>query len=243
MQNSNRSRRLVAAAIVASATLSLSNLADAALSVKLENGGSIFTCADNAACDSANETGNLVLTNQAIGGYLFNLTIAISKPVTGTDVSPQIQLTDLSLTPFGSLSGPLMVSVSDTDFMGPGSPAPYQFAVAGTANSADVSFWAYTDTGNNLFGTGSLLSSLGPKSGPSFSDAAAISLHSSTAPYAITLAAQINPTSTGLSVTSISAQLTPVPLPAAGLLFGSGLIGLIGMVKRPRRAATGRDTG
>lgn len=232
MNQIRRLRRVPVAVLVAGVSLGLPSVADASLEVRLVNGAHTVTCADNTACDGSAETGNLTLANQSIGGYLFNLTIGVSKPLIGAADQPQLQLTDLSLTPFGSASGPLSVFISDSGFTGPTGPTPYQFAAAGTATAADVWFRAYADMGNSLFGTGSLMGELGPLSGPSFSGTRPVSWAGPTSPYAITLAAQINPLGSGLSLTSVSAQLTPVPLPAAGMLFGIGLIGLLGVAGR-----------
>lgn len=144
-----------------------------------------------------------------------------------------MQLAGLSLAPLGSASGPLTVSITDSGVTGTASPGPYRFAVAGTANQAEVWFRAYTGASNGLFGTSTLVSELGPFSGRSFNASGPVPWWGDPAsPYAITLAAQIIPLGSGLSLTSVSAQLAPVPLPAAGLLFGIGLIGLLGVVGR-----------
>lgn len=60
-------RPFFAAGLLAGSSLGLPSLAEAALVVQLVNGTETVTCADNAACDSSPESGNLLLTNQSIG--------------------------------------------------------------------------------------------------------------------------------------------------------------------------------
>lgn len=232
MKPLTRPHRCVLASLLGATLASLPGLADAALTVKLVNGATTVICADNAQCDGFADPGNLVLSGVAVGSYLLNLTIAVSKPAIGSEVLPALQLTDFSVSPFGSAGGALSVFVSDDGFTGPSSPVPYEFAVAGTTTNANVLFSAYTDGNNALFATTSPLAQIGPLSGLSFSGAHSLALASSTFPYSVTLAAQINPVGQSMSLSSVSAQLTPVPLPVAGLLFASGLVGLLGVARR-----------
>jgi hypothetical protein len=112
----------------------------------------------------------------------------------------------------------------------------FNLEFGGTTTNASVTYSAFIDNGNALFGGtgGSPFASLGPFSGP-FSGSTN-GLVSATTPYSLTQAFFI--TGTGAangSSFSGNAELNPVPEPGSLALLGGGLLGLASWARRRRQ--------
>jgi hypothetical protein len=109
----------------------------------------------------------------------FSLSIATS-PVTGQAMLP---LLSLSLSYSGLNPGTLTISLSDTSFSPTGGTLVSQ--ISGLTSGGSVSYSTFADTGNSLFGKGTLLGTLGAFTGGNFAGTASATL-SSQAPFSLT---------------------------------------------------------
>ncbi|MPY72000.1 MAG: PEP-CTERM sorting domain-containing protein [Alphaproteobacteria bacterium] len=101
-----------------------------------------------------------------------------------------------------------------------------------TTSGGSVSFAAYIDAGNALFGTGTTLFSGGPLTDLAFSELLSGALDGLTDPFSVTLEVVI--THTGAGITTGNAQLTLLPEPMTTALLGLGLLGA-GLMRRRAR--------
>jgi hypothetical protein len=181
---------------------------------------------DGAPTDQSGAAG-VVTFNGSIGNWTVNVTTGISKPILGSAALPDMDLNSVDVSSSGG--GHLMIALLDTDFIGP-TAGSFTFDVGGTTGGS-VFYQAYQNfdfTGTGF--TGALFAALGPFSSGAFSGATTALFNAATNPFSLALLADI--THTGAAVTSFNGELTAVPLPAAALLLGSGLLGLIGFAVR-----------
>jgi hypothetical protein len=101
-----------------------------------------------------------------------------------------------------------------------------------TSAGGSVSFAAYIDAGNALFGTGTTLFSGGPLTGLAFSDLLSGAIGGLTDPFSLTL--EVTITHAGAAITTGNAQLTLLPEPMTTALLGLGLLGA-GLLRRRAR--------
>lgn len=101
-----------------------------------------------------------------------------------------------------------------------------------TSTGGSVSFAAYIDAGNALFGTGTTLFSGGPLTDLAFNEALAGAVAGLTDPFSLTL--EVTITHTGAAITTGNAQLTLLPEPMTTALLGLGLLGA-GLLRRRAR--------
>lgn len=93
--------------------------AHATLQVLADVSGAIFTCTDNAACDTNPLTGVLQVANGTLNGVTINGSIQTS---TGTPANPgpdTLNTSSLSIVNTTNTTKTIEVLVSDTDFTGP----------------------------------------------------------------------------------------------------------------------------
>jgi hypothetical protein len=210
-------------ALVAAGLLVLAvPLVAAAVSVRLSADGGVtwIQCDDGAACDLTSAPG-VVTFSGSVGPFTVNVTTAITEPALGSASFAILDLTNVSVS---GGSGSLIIQASHTGYTGPlpGGMYPALLSVGGTAPpGGTVSFAGYLDDGNTLFGTTSLLGTLGPFGPPAFSGSVA-GAAGATAPFALTLVANITHTSAGN--TSFDFEVRPrVAEPGMLSLFGIGL--------------------
>jgi hypothetical protein len=193
-------------------------LAAAAVSVRLISGATTVTCDDGDPCD-VNPAAGAVTVIGTVGLFTVNVTTAITEPALG---SASFAILDLNSVNVSGGPGTLTILASHTGYAGPlpGGIYPAQLNVGGTTTGT-VSFAGYLDDGNALFGTTSLLGTLGPFGPGAFSGSVA-GAAGATAPFALTLVANITHTSGGN--TSFDFEVRPrVAEPGMLSLFGIGL--------------------
>lgn len=156
----------------------------------------------------------------AVGGFSVNVTTGVSKPMLNGPQWLGLDSIDVS-----GGAGELIIRLTDTGYTG--TPAELEAAYGGTTvGTVDLDF--LYDAANAEFGGTSFFD---PAAGtaPSFSGAGASPV-SLTGPYSLTIVADISHSGSGSS--SLGAQISAVPVPAAIWLFGSGLLGLAGFSAR-----------
>lgn len=155
-----------------------------------------------------------------VGNFTVNVTTGVSKPALGGDV---MHLDSVNIS--GGAGGTLIIVLTDTGFTGayPGYEAAYSTTTGGT-----VDFNYFYDATNTEFG-GSSIFSTGPIGTGSFSGVSTAATAGN--PYTLSIINTIVHGSGSVS-TSFDAELTPVPVPAAVWLFGSGLLGLVAIARR-----------
>jgi hypothetical protein len=142
----------------------------------------------------------------SIGVFFINITSGATKPTLGTATSPQMQMSSFLVS---NGTGTLTLSMTETGFSGDGSLMNFITSLGGLTDGT-VTLYAYIDSSNTAFGTGTL---------------------GITGPYSITLVATV--TMSAWQSTAFNAALK-VPEPSSALLFGVGLVGL-GVIRRKRR--------
>lgn len=154
-----------------------------------------------------------------LGGFSVIVSTGLTMPTIGTSALPEM---DLAVVGTSSNAGSLLVRFTETGF-GPLAPGidGFQSAVGGTTQGT-AHFWTYLDQTNTQFGTGTLLSDMGPFAG-AFSDVDTL-LISPTSPFSLTTVAQINHGGS-VGTTSFDLHTTPIPEPSTLALLGSGILG------------------
>jgi hypothetical protein len=213
---------------VAVTALTLVMLASAApanatnLTIRLTDGTTTFTCADQAACDTSTILGSITFAS-TFG------TVSVSGVGTG---NPQVSLFNMDLgyvVSNGGTAGTYTLWVSQNGLSGT-FPA-WAGLINGNQQPGNTTSWAaYADAGNTLFATTTLLCSGGPVTSAAV---AGICNGGFAGGSNFSLTEKVVVTSTGATgVASGDFSLTTVPEPSSMLLLSTGLFGLAGMVRR-----------
>jgi SdrD B-like domain len=167
-----------------------------------EPGFAPLTIVDNGLGDTNPSQGILTFAG-SYGDFSLQFSTGESKPFLGlAPTMAELDINNLSITSTGA-SGPLSVSLSDTDFMlNPGSTVVTSSIGGNATANGSVIFQSYVDTSNMLFGTSGLTVSTpglqGPLQGSPFTGGATGSVLLTGTPFSITTVTTITlPTAGG----------------------------------------------
>jgi hypothetical protein len=225
----------VVAFLVVTMVLGIQSVSQAALVMGLWDGGTNYAqITDDGLNDYNPATGAISFQNFSFGNWLFTADVALSKPFYGTAGSPKMDLLNLSMS--NPQGGTLYIAAVDTDFSGPlsgGNAGPFKLAAGGTT-LGNIEFYAF-GSGTNFIDISNPLASvfahLGPFSTPAFSGVTTGSFNAKDL-FALGIGAKIVHRGGETQATSFDAHLTPVPVPAAFWLLGSGILGLVGFRRK-----------
>lgn len=225
-------------AILAALVLAGIPAANATTALKLISGASSVTVVDNAAGD-LDLTPGVIVFSGAVGNWTLNVSSGLSL---GTASQPILDNLSFNSQPSSSvMTGSLEILFSETDLGPLASGNTINTAIGGNfiqaGNGTSVSYGAYYDTSNTLFGKSTLIGSvLTPTIAPvtkEFSAGQQVTSTAVSAPYSLTLDVKIN----AIRTTQISYDAY-LSVPDGGytlMLLGTGMTALGGLQLRRKR--------
>lgn len=214
--------------VTLAALLALAGAAQATPMIRISDGSTTVTVADNdtsGACIDTNSSSGIVSFACSLGSWWLNAVIGVGHDVLGDG----IHLNSLNLS--SSSGGTISVALTDTDFVNTGSYPLLHFGGGiGGFTSGTVGYAMYVSDANTPFSLDTLIGSGGGASAfaNSFSDWAAVA-----GTYSMTLVAQITHGSAYWPMATSIDFVGRVPEPATLGLLGLGLVG-IGLAARRR---------
>lgn len=165
---------------------------------------------------------DVISFNGGVGSFTVNVTTGVSEGQIGTG------RLDLNSVDISGAAGTLRIKLTDTGYS---SAFPAYTADFGGTTDGTVNLDFLHDPTNVEFGGSSFFNPAAAGPG-AFSGTGGGPVAAGT-PYSLTIVADITHPG-GFNITSFDALVTPVPIPPAVYLLGSGLIGLAGIARRRR---------
>ena len=208
-----RNLNLKLTGIVAAASLLLAPVANAQLSLSLDDGAG-----NTALVNDASNTGQIHYNNSLGTTWIVNVSSAFGAPLLGSDYMDEFDLLSANIS--GGV-GTMTVMMTQTDLTR--TDANWLTSVGGTTNG-NISFMSYVDDDNTAFATTQLVTS-DTVSGPAFSnvDSGGTDSFGLSDLFSWTVVATINHGS-NLNVSSFDYNVK-IPEPSSLALLGLGLIG------------------
>jgi hypothetical protein len=243
--------RILVLLVLAIGILFVGNTPDAEATFKLmvDDGTEIFTVQDNMAGDTSSIVGLISHVASFTSGVNITSTTASSKPLLpNTASSALVDMTAISINAGAGFVGTITLKLTDTDFnlIGGASVLPYAVSssIGGTkqTNQSSVVYKSFIDFGNAEFGgiAGVPVTTHGPfTNAGAFGSDMSSTLMTGTDPFAMTQVVTVEFLSLGTPrIVSFDASLevNPVPEPSTIILFGIGMLGVLGYgLSRKRR--------
>ena len=220
MKRGNR-LKLVGIAILLFGAIMMLNIqtAHATATIRLQDVNGYLDIVDGDSNDTNATVGVVSYSGGFDSMWTVNVTTGITYPTLGSLSYPELDLNSVNVS--SSSGGSLNIYFSETGF-GPTGTSQFTTQIGGTTGGT-VTGYSYLDSGNSLFGTSTLLGSLGPNVS-AFSGTTTTSLDPSD-PYSLTNMVTI--THSGSAITSFNLTTTVVPEPVSSTLFviGGALLG------------------
>ena len=215
----------------ASFVLFITDVSTANIDVIVSDGQGIGFMTDSGLVTTVADSGigedGVISFNGSVGNFLVNVVTGVSDPLIGPG---DIDLNSINVS---GASGALRIGLTDTGYAGAAPAYTANFGGTTSTTGSIVDFDFFQDPGNNEFGGISFFDPL-PVSGGAFSGSGTGGIGAGS-PYSLTIIADVIHTDAG-QISSFDAHLVPVPVPPAVWLFGSGLLGLIGIARHKKAA-------
>jgi hypothetical protein len=198
--------------------------------MKLVSGASSIVISDNSSMDLNSAIGTILYTNPNFNGWSVSVSSGVSH-------SPGVFPVGLDLTSVVSASvtprpTSIQVFFSDTGFTAlNGLVTTYSVNMGG--GSTQESAWL--DSGNNIFSEATLIGSIGPFTSTNNGTQNLHALGGTS--YSLTLEQDFTSNPGDDSFFSADGKIAPTPEPSTIVLFGAGILGLLGLCFQQKRLA------
>jgi hypothetical protein len=194
--------------------------------MQISSGGTTITITDNSAGvpPDLNPAFGRILISTTLNGWDISLSGGISN---SPNAQPGLDLSSVTATceaggacASGAINA-LSISFSDINFNVAGGASTHYSATISGGGSGSTSESAYLDNTNTIFGTGTLIGTVGPFTGTNSGTASggtAVPL------YSLTLVQTFTATGDGPVTFSVDGAVSVVPEPGAVVLLGTALV-------------------